>query len=299
MRRFEELISQFINGHRLPGSYRYMIDQHWLPLSDKLAGLVGKEPLLVGINGAQGTGKSTMADILALILGRRHGLRCEVISIDDMYLSRGERNELAESVHPLLKTRGVPGTHDIGLLLNTIRKFKHPDEYDLLSLPRFDKAEDERKPRDQWRVCSTAVDVILLEGWCVGTAAQSEHMLSEPINALETCEDPDMRWRCFVNETLAGSYQELNEMIDFLVMLKAPDFETVYEWRSLQESRLHDSNPDAQQLMDEVELLRFIQHYERLTRHNLKELPKLADALFCFDHSHDISSYSYKKQLKA
>ena len=238
-----------------------------------------------------------MADILALILGRRHNLRCEVISIDDMYLAKVEREQLAESVHPLLKTRGVPGTHDIGLLLNTVRQLKKMGEYNISSLPLFDKAEDDRRPREQWRACPAAVDIILFEGWCVGTARQPEQLLAEPVNALEACEDADMQWREYVNESLAGEYRELNALIDVLVMLKAPDFETVYDWRSLQESKLRDSNPDAQQLMSEVELMRFIQHYERLTRHNLKELPKLADALFCFDHNHHISSASYQRKL--
>jgi len=299
MRRFEELIPRFIDAHRLPDSYRHVIDQYWLPLADKLAALVGKEPLFVGINGAQGTGKSTMADMLALTLGRRHSLRCEVISIDDMYLSRAERKQLAESVHPLLKTRGVPGTHDIGLLLDTVRQLKQIGEYNILSLPLFDKAEDDRKPQSQWRACPTAVDIILLEGWCVGTTVQDELMLLEPVNALEACEDADMRWRRYVNASLAGPYQELNALIDVLVMLKAPDFETVYDWRSLQESRLRDANPDGKQLMSEVDLTRFIQHFERLTRHNLQALPKQADAVFSFDHDHNINHCIYQKRLKA
>jgi len=182
-------------------------------------------------------------------------------------------------------------------MLNAVRQLNNIVEYNISSLPLFVKSEDDRRPLELCRACPAAVDIILVEVGCVCTARQPEQLLAEPVNALEDCEDADMQWREYVNESLAGEYRELNALIDVLVMLKAPDFETVYDWRSLQESKLRDSNPDAKQLMSEVELMRFIQHYERLTRHNLKELPKLADALFCFDHNHHISSASYQRKL--
>ena len=291
---FDDRVSRFIFGHRLPVSYREIIDNYCLPLAENLAGRVGLTPLLVGINGAQGTGKSTIADILALILHDLHGLRTAVISIDDFYLSRAEREQLAASVHPLLKTRGVPGTHNIQQAIEMIGQLKTVGKYKTLSMPTFDKAEDDVMPPEQWREQPSAVDVILLEGWCVGTPAQDDQALLEPVNALEACEDADSSWRRFVNENLSGSYHELNAMIDFLLLLEAPDFETVFEWRGKQEDKLRDRNPDAGYVMSGTELIRFIQHYERLTRHNLKVLPELADAVLSFDHEHRVQNYRYK-----
>jgi len=281
-------------GHRLPEDYRHIVIDHILPLADRLAGLVAGQPLLVGINGAQGTGKSTMADILALIFLHRHGLRQAVISIDDLYLSKAERHHLAGSVHPMLKTRGVPGTHDVDLGLSLLRQLKQGGEYRQLQIPLFDKATDDRKPEHLWQECATGVDIILLEGWCVGSTPQLTEDLLEPVNALEASEDGDRVWRSYVNEALAGPYQELFAMIDVLVLLKAPDFETVYEWREVQEDKLRQNNPVASNVMNKTELVRFIQHYERLTRHNLKSLPQLADVVFNFDHNHRISGSTYQ-----
>src|SRR4029077_10879364 len=76
-------------------------------------------PILVGLCGSQASGKSTTAGRLAERLGRL-GARTLVFSIDDFYLTLPERRELARTIHPLLATRGVPGTHDVALMANTI-----------------------------------------------------------------------------------------------------------------------------------------------------------------------------------
>ena len=78
------------------------------------------KPLIIGINGSQGSGKSTLADYLCTMLNERYQLRCVSLSLDDFYLTKLERQQLASQVHPLLETRGVPGTHDIPLALETI-----------------------------------------------------------------------------------------------------------------------------------------------------------------------------------
>lgn len=289
-------IDAFIREHQLPDHYREIIDQYALPLAEKLVALNTGVPLLIGINGAQGTGKSTMSAVLALLFEQVHMLRSVVISIDDLYLTRTEREQLAGTVHPLLKTRGVPGTHDIKLGLTLIRQLKQGMSG--IAIPGFDKAMDDRRPPSQWQKCEAGVDVILLEGWCVGTPPQCESTLEEPVNSLEADEDTDGRWRHYVNEVLAGPYQQLFSMIDFLVLLKAPDFETVYHWRGKQEEKLGQANPDAHQVMSTAELSRFIQHYERLTRHNLQILPQLADVVFVFDHRHQIVGADWRVGAK-
>lgn len=253
--------------------------------------------LVVGINGAQGTGKSTMAEALAMFLGGLHGLKTVVISIDDLYLTRAERSELALQLHPMFQTRGVPGTHDIRLAMALISALKATGSESDIAIPRFDKAVDDRRPEAAWHHHRGKVDIILFEGWCVGTIPELVTQLELPINQLEAGEDAQGIWRRQVNASLAGEYSEFNAMIDFLVLLQAPDFETVYAWRGLQEEKLRASMPDGTHLMDQSALSRFIQHYERLTRHNLATLPQLADAVFSMDKRHCIRQARYREAL--
>ena len=232
-------------------------------------------PLFVlGLCGAQGSGKTTLASALA---GRfeAQGTPTAVLSIDDLYHTRAERERLSETVHPLLQTRGVPGTHDVGLGLAVIAAL---DEGLAAPLPRFDKARDDRCRRSQWGHAAAGTRLLIFEGWCVGAHPEPEAALVEPVNALERDEDRDSRWRRFVNAALAGEYQRLFARIDWLVLLAAPGFAIVRDWRIEQE---HDLRAQALAgsagLMDEVAVTRFVQHYERLTRHILSEMPARAD----------------------
>jgi D-glycerate 3-kinase len=231
-------------------------------------------PLLIGVCGAQGSGKSTLCAALQTRLAA-DGLASVSLSLDDFYLPRVERERLAVEVHPLLRSRGVPGTHDVDLCMQVIEALSRSGE---VAIPRFDKSVDDRLPRQQWDVVQTPLRVILLEGWCVGAVAQSEKYLAEPVNALEAHEDADGRWRRYVNAQLAGPYQLLFAALDRLVLLAAPGFEVVQGWRLQQEQALrHRVGDAAAGLMDAAQIARFIQHYERLTRHILAEMPPRAD----------------------
>jgi len=289
------LMTQFMRDHRLPDGYRQLAAAYWLPLSNRLAAMFDGHALLIGINGAQGSGKSTMAAALAMLLGELHGLNTVVISIDDLYMTRAERGDLAQTLHPLFQTRGVPGTHDVLLGMALISALKAADRQGDIAIPRFDKAVDDRLPEAAWPHHRGSVDIILFEGWCVGTTPEPAAQLEQPINALEAGEDVRGIWRRHVNDCLAGDYRQLNTMIDLLVLLRAPDFETVYAWRGLQEEKLRAAMPDGTHLMDERALARFIQHYERLTRHNLATLPQLADVVFSLDAQHCINGVSYRE----
>jgi D-glycerate 3-kinase len=235
-------------------------------------------PLVVGLCGAQGSGKSTLAAELAARIGHT-----VVLSLDDLYLTRAARIELACAVHPLLRTRGVPGTHDVGLGL---RVFDALDRGLDAPLPRFDKASDDRVAGEHWRIARGDTQVLLLEGWCVGARPQTVAALSEPVNALEREEDADGRWRRYVNAALAGDYQRLFARLDRLVLLAAPGFSIVRDWRTQQERALRAvAGADATGVMDDAELVRFIAHYERLTRHVLAEMPGRADLTIRLDEA--------------
>lgn len=281
-------ISKFLQQQGLPDSYANSITNAFLPLAQLIARhCSGRDrPLLVGINGAQGTGKSTLTYFLEAALSKDHGLSVTRLSIDDFYLSQAQRQRLAEEVHPLLRTRGVPGTHDAQLLAEVIDSLQ-ANLSEPLPIPRFDKATDNPLPRTQWPVIAGKVDLIILEGWFIGTAPQSEAALLTPVNTLEKDEDADLIWRRYVNTALAASYQDIFRKLDYLIMLQAPSFEKVFEWRSEQETQLAKrSGTDANGVMNPVALRRFIAHFERLTRHCLESIPDKADALIELDEFH-------------
>ena len=259
----------------LPGDYIEVVEGHWSSLADEIARTAREKNrrIVVGINGAQGSGKTTLCRFLEPLLANRN-LKAVTIALDDLYLTRAERREAAEDHHPLFATRGVPGTHDVALaesILDAIMVGRP------VVVPRFDKAIDDRAPDGEMAL--PPIDVILFEGWFVGAVPQPASALREPVNRLEAEEDPDGIWRREVNRRLATDYAELFARIDLLVMLKVPDFDAVRRNRALQEDKLRARNPDAPGLMDAAALKRFLDQDERLTLHMFKEMPARADIL--------------------
>lgn len=228
--------------------------------------------VLVGLCGSQASGKSTTAGRLAERLGR-HGARTIVFSIDDFYLTSRERRELARTVHPLLATRGVPGTHDMSLMADTILALLQAQPESVTALPRFDKASDDHVPRDAWPDFEGRPDVVILEGWCVGARPQSESALLQPVNALEAREDAEGQWRRYANSCLGGGYAAFFARLDLRLMLRAPSFECVHGWRAEQEAGLNRDARSARLAMTDAQLARFIAHYERITRWTLEDEP--------------------------
>jgi D-glycerate 3-kinase len=230
---------------------------------------------VLGIAGAQGSGKSTVAMGIEARMAAQ-GVSCALLSIDDIYLPLARREALAAEVHPLLRTRGVPGTHDVALGLAVIDALARGEP---AALPRFDKARDDRSPETEWPRAPEATQLLILEGWCVGARPQGEAELAAPVNRLEVEEDADGRWRRYVNAALAGDYQALFARIDSLAFLAASDFAVVERWRGEQEAALRRQSGDGAGVMDAAQLSRFIQHYERITRHMLAEMPARADVV--------------------
>lgn len=250
-----------------------------------------EQTFVLGINGAQGSGKTTLAECLTLILSEGYGCSVVRLSIDDFYKTRAERERLGREVHPLLVTRGVPGTHDVGLGLSVLDALTARSGGPI-ALPRFDKALDDRRPESEWPVVRGPIEIVLFEGWCVGAMPQDEAELVAPLNELERLEDADGTWRRLVNEALKGEYARWFDRLDGLVMLKVPHMACVYEWRSLQEDKLAMRMARAGQhrVMDSSGLKRFIMHYERLTRHMLAEMPDRADVTLYLDEHHQFTA---------
>ena len=279
-----EQLNSLAASEALPDTYPAMAERWFLPLADWLQTqhAASGAPLLVGVNGAQGTGKTTACHAFCLML-EAGGLRPLTLSLDDFYLTRRARQRLAETVHPLLATRGVPGTHELALLERTLEALVAGRE---VSIPVFDKAIDDRLPASDWQTVGPA-DVIFLEGWCVGAGPEPELALHTPINDLEASEDSDGAWRRYVNEQLQGPYAALYARLHKLVMLRAPSMERVLEWRRLQEEKLSRQRSGAG-VMSAAQVKRFVEHYERVTRQCLDELPARADYLFDVAEDHSI-----------
>lgn len=223
-------------------------------------------PAVIGITGAQGTGKSTLASLLVTEL-LAQGIRCAAVSLDDYYLTRQARQQLAGTVHPLLAQRGVPGTHDIGRALSDARQVLAGAA---VALPRFDKALDDSLPNRP----AAQLDLLIVEGWCLGLAAEAESGLASPVNQLEATEDSSGAWRRYVNQQLAASYQPYFDLLQPLIWLKAPDWDSVCRWRAKQEQQLWQQRGTG---MTAEQLARFMLPFQRLTQLSYQQLPARAN----------------------
>jgi len=282
------MLEEFIRAHRLPDAFTATANRWYLPLAEwvesRLVANAG-ETFVLGINGAQGTGKSTLADLLHDYLTDKYQRRVALLSIDDIYLTRAERSVLAKNAHPLLRTRGVPGTHDVELGVAVINRLRELGSNESCRLPRFDKSQDDRCPEQNWPTVTGPVDLVIFEGWCVGSRAADPADLAEPVNELERLEDTDGDWRRYVNDKLSDEYAPLFSLLDGLLFLRAPSFAAVQRWRLEQEHNLKARTAGAA-VMDDAEVARFIQHYQRITENNLAALPALADGVIELGEDH-------------
>lgn len=220
-------------------------------------------PPLIAVVGAQGSGKTTLARAAADRFGAVQ------ISIDDVYLTRAEREAMAREVHPLFLTRGPPGTHDLGLLQDLIDRLSGAGPDDETAIPDFDKRGDDRWPPDRWRRFRGRPSAILIDAWCLGAVAEDDAALAAPLNALERGRDPDGGWRRAVDGFVAGPYADFAARFDAVLFLEAPGFEVVLDWRSQQEADLLGVPPAGLPAAERARLADFIQYFERLTRRML------------------------------
>jgi D-glycerate 3-kinase len=175
-----------------------------------------RQPTVIGVSGAQGSGKSTLAAMLVQQFSAL-GINAAAVSLDDYYLNKAKRLQLATQVHPLLRQRGVPGTHNISQAIADVQAVLAGRP---VALPQFDKALDQPGailPAQQ-------LDLLIVEGWCLGVEPQSETELVPPLNQLEATADADGRWRRYVNARLATDYADYWRLLKPLIWLNAPDW---------------------------------------------------------------------------
>ena len=254
------------------------------------------KPLMIGLAGGQGSGKTTISSILTLILQKYFKLNVFKISIDDFYKTRKDRRLLSKNKHPLLMTRGVPGTHDIDLMLSFFKKIKDKD-FKSLEVPKFNKAIDDRCPKSLWYKVKSKPDVVIFEGWCVGASAQSSSQLKKPINPLEKIHDQGAKWRIFVNNQLKNKYKRIFSQLDGLLYLKAKNFNLLREWRLKQEKKLfiQTKNKKNLKIMSSGDIINFMQTYQRITQQMFKDALKSSSIIMNLNSNHQIKNIKFKK----
>lgn len=288
----DSILDFFVKNEGLTSEYRDRAERYFIPLAEHILNWKGSEILCLGMNGAQGSGKSTLARFLQVYFKEQHGLSMVILSLDDLYLTRAERIELAKEVHPFLETRGVPGTHEVGLGVDFMERCLEGD-WKQAVCPRFNKAMDDREPISHWQRLEEAPDIIVLEGWCVGALPEPEEALLKPVNRLEKKEDAVGTWRRFVNARLGAEYQSFFDLFSYWVVLQPPSFEAVVKNRMKQEDRLRArvqaSGSGGEMVMSDANVIRFVSHYERLTRWMWTLFPERADVLIRLKENHVVN----------
>ena len=272
-----------------------MIRSFLIPISFWIVKKVKKKrPYIVGLSGGQGSGKTTISSIISIILRKYFKLNVFVISIDDFYKTRKERLILSKKVHPLLMTRGVPGTHDVNIMLDFFRRAKRK-KFKSLKLPKFNKAIDDRCNKKLWYSVKKRPDIIIFEGWCVGAKAEKTITLKKSINSLEKFKDKELTWRRYVNKQLQSKYKQLYDQLNCLLYINSNNFSLLRKWRIKQEKklRLKNKRSNSHKIMSNKEVISFMQTYQRVTRNMLKTLPKYASIILNLNTNHQIKSVIY------
>jgi len=249
--------------------------------------------LLLGLSASQGSGKTTVAAILSIILKNYFKRNIYVVSIDDFYKKLRDRKKMAEQKHPLFKTRGVPGTHDTHLIDYFFKSLKRK-KFKKIKIPKFDKATNDRMKKSRWHSINKKPEIVIFEGWCVGAKPENKSSLKKPINLLEKHQDKNLVWRQFVNEKLKKEYRKIFSMIDHYIFMKAPSFKIVLKWRMLQENKLKKKYKKRKKIMSYNEIKKFIMFYQRITLQMIKDLDKSAGVVIFLKKNHDIKKVSYR-----
>ena len=292
---FKFISSQETKNEKFKNKDR-MIRSFLIPVCFWIAKKTNKKvPLIIGLAGGQGTGKTTITSIITIILKKYFKLDVFKISIDDFYKTIKQRTLLSKNKHPLLMTRGVPGTHDIDIMLNFFKRIKVKN-FKILKLPKFNKGVDDRCKQSLWYKIQSKPDVVILEGWCVGARSQNSKELKKPVNSLEKTHDQNFKWRQYVNYQLKTKYKKLFNQLDYILFLKAKNFSLLRRWRLKQEKKLwlKSKNKKNLKIMSKKEVKNFMDTYQRITQQMFKDMPKYSSIVMNLNNSHQIKNIKYR-----
>lgn len=272
------------NARRVAFWVEPMIDS----LVDECAGR--DKPLLVAVAGAPASGKSIAMYHTQERL-RERGVSMVSLSLDNFQLSLHDREVLANRVHPLFATRGVHGTHDLGLLRSILGQLTDPDRTEPVALPVFEGRFDAPALKANWPLVKEMPQIIAVTGWCLGSVALAPSDLVVPQNAFEAREDPLGQFRRAVNLAIREDYSAIDELFDRWVVTQAPSFEAVLNWMEAQTRDKRNQQGIGGDVLTSEGVQRFLGLIERNVRELLKTLPDKADYLFTLDQNHKITSY--------
>lgn len=248
-------------------------------LADLRKHIGGSRKTAIGVSGAPGCGKSTLSR--ALVHGlQQEGIPACLMSLDDYYLGKREREQLARHVHPLLRQRGVPGTHDLGLLLSDFDRLWNGLE-DRARLPVFDKSTDDRAPGEQWRAVDGRPQVLLIEGWCIG-APPARPVPPQFEDNPDPESQPNQRWTDHVQQAWLTMHREFSRRLEQLWYIRVPGWNSVLDWRWQQERELA-----APRMQSRPEVERFLAGFSDICRHMQESHPAWADLVLPLDRDHN------------
>ena len=239
------------------------------------------------ISGSQGSGKSTLSKLIKIIIEKTSSKKVMLLSIDDYYLSKIDRYNLSQQIHPLLITRGVPGTHNIKKLKEHLGQFKKK-QFPIIT-PTFNKLKDDISKKT--KVFNKA-DILILEGWCCGAKPIENKFLYKNLNKIERDLDKDFKWRKYYNSKLKNEYQQIFKTFDRIIYLQPPSFNFVLKWRYAQEKN-NAKKTKTKNFMNKNTTKNFILYYEKLTKWMIKNMPDNADMLIKVDNEQKIEKIIY------
>ena len=245
------------------------IEENYLKILFKL-----KSKKKIMIAGPQGSGKSSLSKLIKLYLEKFYDKSVIIICMDDFYLSKKQRTQLSKNIHPLFLTRGVPGTHDLGLMNKKIKQILNK-EFPIY-LPIFDKVSDTRK-RTYKKVLKA--DVIIFEGWCAGAQPVNQNYLQKNFNNLEKHKDKNFIWRNSYNKYL-NEYQKIFSKFNYFIYFQFNHWDHVVNWKYKQELELRDKKKD---LALKKYLKEFVQYYEKVSKWMHLKVPKYCNILIKLD----------------
>ena len=126
-------------------------------------------------------------------------------------------------------SRGIPGSHDVELLLHALRQWRNAGTCEV---PVFDKALRQGRG-DRAGTRRLSADRLILEGWFVGAgpwAATRHGELSADLTPLSPAE---LAYRPVIERNLAP-YQEVWRLLDGLWQLSPTTLSTVMAWKRQQ-----------------------------------------------------------------
>ena len=257
-------------------------------VSGQIAGLRKKRKnIFCLISGPQGSGKTTFSSHVKSAL-QKNKLKVLVLSIDNFYLSKKDRQNLSNKTSNLFLTRGVPGTHNLKLLKEVVQKFKSKNK-GKFKLPLFSKGHDDIL-KSKFIDLNFPYDVFILEGWCVGYQGSSKLRLKKPVNQIEKSLDKNLRWRSYVNKMSKKYSSLIYKKSDFSIFLKIPSFNQVFYWRKKQEQQI-----PKKLRMNNNQLKKFISFYQRITMDLLKDYKKCFKSFISIDSKHNFGKYKILK----